>query len=100
MAAQLILTVRPHPVSAWFLRPTAEPVVLVDGTEHRARWNKRHVLELAEGTYTVSAGLRYRGTKPVLGTKPLQVTLTDGRSTELVAVNGLLNHSPFTLSAP
>ena len=99
-AACLILTVSPHPVAVWFLRPAARPVVLVDGIEHPGAWGKPCTVQLVAGTHEVAAGLRYRGTRAVLGTTPIRVTLAEDETREMVAVNGIANHTPFTITVP
>lgn len=98
MQASLKITVRPFWLSAPFLRIFAGPFVLIDKTEHTARWGVPQTFSLPVGDHIVAAGIRYRGSKTLLGSFPVTVTLRSDRETTLEASNGLLNHTPFTLS--
>lgn len=98
MQASLKITVRPFWLSAPFLRIFARPFVLIDKTEHTARWGIPQTFTLPEGDYVVAAGIRYRGSKTLLGASPVTFTLRRDRETSLEASNGLLNHTPFIVA--
>jgi len=97
MTSAIMVTVRPHWVSAWLLRPLGHPVVRVDGTEHAARWGRGCLVEVEPGEHVVAAGLRYRGSATLLGARDVHVRVGPDQTARLVARNGALNHQPFTL---
>lgn len=100
MSAHLVFTFRPHWLGAWFLRLAARPVVIVNDLEHTASWGAACTVELPAGHHMVAAGIRYRGTRPVLGTEDAQVLVAEGETRRLLTVNGVLNYQPFAITAP
>lgn len=95
MSSTLIITLRAHWFNAWFVYLAAKPVLTIDGAEQTLRWNTAHKAVLPVGAHSVSAGLRYRGSKAVLGVSTLNVVLRNNEPKELVAKIGWANHSPF-----
>nr|WP_297429520.1 hypothetical protein [uncultured Actinotalea sp.] len=91
--------VRAHWVNGWFLRLFARPVVVVDGVEVPARWGQATELELPDRPSRIGAGVRYRGTRALLGCEPEEVAplpTADGVAPRTVELrNGPWNHSPF-----
>lgn len=95
MSCTLIVTLRAPWFNAWFVYLAARPVLAIDGTEQTLRWNAPHKTLIPAGARTVSAGLRYRGSKAVLGVSTLNLVLREQEPTELVAKIGWTNHTPF-----
>lgn len=90
-------TFRPNRVNGWFLRLFARPFAIVDGTRHAAGWLSPLRVTCEPGDHEVTVGVRYRGSSRDLGVTSLTVPLAAGEVISLVAVNGPLNHQPFTL---
>ncbi|AHH21618.1 hypothetical protein NONO_c68510 [Nocardia nova SH22a] len=99
MSGRISATVRGHWVNAWFLRLAARPVLLVDGHEHPARWDRATTLPVEAGTHTLAAGIRYRGTPWLLGVLDHEIQVGDDRTVHVTARNGALNSEPFHLTA-
>lgn len=99
MSGQIVFTVRGHWVNAWFLQLAARPVLLIDGFEYPTRWGQATTLSVGEGTHTLSAGVRYRGTPWLLGVLPHEFYLADGQTVHVNARNGAVNSEPFHLTA-
>ena len=97
MTSSVAVTVRGHWLNGWLLRLTSRPYVYIDGTEHAAAWGVPVREAVPGGTHLVGAGVRYRGSRDVLGREDSYVTVDDGEQTELVATNGVFNHQPFRL---
>ena len=95
MSSTLIVTLRQNWFNAWFVLLAAKPVLTIDGIEQTLSWNDPHKTPLPAGAHTVSAGLRYRGSKAVLGVSTLNLVLREQEPTELVAKIGWANHTPF-----
>ena len=98
VSSSISVTPRCHWVSAWLLRFLARPFVSIDGSEHGARWGTALTVIVPPGRHTVSAGIRYRGFKTLLGVRPQQLQIDVDRHIELKAQNGLLNHEPFRIT--
>lgn len=90
------ITFRPNPVNAWFLRPFARPFAAIDSEEIPCLWGRATTVPLAPGRHSLAVFVRYRGTSWNLGTGRLDVEVREGDSLEIVAANGILNHTPFT----
>lgn len=97
MTPSLKVTVAPYWLSSIFLRAFANPFVLVDGVEHPATWGTPCKGIVEAGDHVVGTGIRYRGCGVVLGVSSATFTIRNDRETALVARNGLLNHTPFTV---
>lgn len=98
MSSTLIVTLRPHWFNAWLVLLAAKPVLTIDGIEQALSWNVPHQALPPAGAHTVSAGLRYRGSKTTLGVSTLNVVLQDQEPKELVAKIGWANHMPFVFT--
>ena len=97
MTPSLKVTVAPYWLSSIFLRAFANPFVLVDGVEHPAKWGIPWKGVVEAGDHVVGAGIRYRDSGGLLGVSSATFTIRNDRETALVARNGLLNHTPFTV---
>lgn len=95
MSSNLTLTLRAHWLNAWFVYLATRPVLTINGIEQTIKWNTPHKALLPAGVHTVSAGLRYRGSKSVLGVSSLSVVMRDPEPKELLAKIGWANHTPF-----
>ena len=98
MSSTLTLTLRAHWFNAWFVYLAAKPVLTIDGTEQTTSWNAPYKALLPDGVHTVSAGLRYRGSKVVLGVSTINVVLKGQEPKALVAKIGWANHMPFVFT--
>lgn len=100
MTSSITVVPRTHWVNGWFLRAFSRPIVLVNGTEHAARWG--HPLEVAvsAGTHRVGVGARYRGAAGTLGVEESRIDVANGANLRAEARNGFFNHQPFTLTEP
>ncbi|MGN6444053.1 hypothetical protein [Amnibacterium sp.] len=97
-SAAVSVVVRPYWLSSWFLRAFARPFVVVDGREHPARWSRPLRVQVRAGARSIGAGIRYPGTRRLLGYRPLTVDATPGEQVELLARNGPLNSEPFFMT--
>ena len=95
MSSTLTVTLRAHWFNACFVYLVSKPVLTIDGIDQSIKWNAAHQVLLPTGAYTVSAGLRYRGSHAVLGASMLNVVLRDNEPKELLAKTGWANHTPF-----
>lgn len=98
MPSSPVITVRPHWISSTFLRVFAKPFVSVDGVEHPMQWGFPWKSVVEAGDHVVSAGIRYRGSESLMGQSPTTFTVGKDHETTLIARNGLLNHTPFSLT--
>ncbi|MBM7767724.1 hypothetical protein [Glutamicibacter nicotianae] len=98
MPSSLVINVRPHWISSAFLRVFAKPFVSVDGVEHRAQWGVPWKSVVEAGDHVVSAGVRYRGSESLMGQSPTTFIVGENHETTLIARNGLLNHTPFSIT--
>lgn len=100
MNGTVSLEFRLNPVNGWFIRAFANPVVKIDGGPVPASWKNRGVYSLALGRHVIAASLMYRGTTILLGTGELDFELTqENQECSVIARNGLMNQTPFHLSA-
>lgn len=98
MATALVVRPGTYWFNGWFLRSCARAVVVVDGTEHPARWGRPVVVEVTAGDHRVAVGARYRGTRPLLGAVDTPVTVRPDERVVVHARNGFFNHQPFTIT--
>lgn len=98
MDARIVITPKAHWFNAALLWIASYPVLVVDGHQHRARWDKPSTLGVDPGTHFIAVGIIYRGTRTVLGTSGRSFTLAPAQLLNLRARNGVLNSTPFALS--
>lgn len=89
----ITVTVRPHWVNTAVLRPSARPIVQVDGEEHVAHWGRPLQLTVSPGYHQIRAFFRYRGTHTDLGVARRDIDTAAGDSWTFVARHGVTNGS-------
>ena len=97
MRATITVTPETHWLNGWFLRLFARPYVRVDDVEELASWGDPFRFPVAPGRHVVAVGVRYRGTKSLLGADGASVSVEPGQDLRLMARNGALNHQPFSV---
>jgi hypothetical protein len=95
VTSALELTARGHWVNAWFLYAFAQPVLVIDGAEHRTHWRRPARIPIHAGKHTIAVGCRYRGTPWLLGVRERSYVVPEDSTLRLAAKNGPLNSEPF-----
>jgi hypothetical protein len=85
-------------VNGWFIREFARAFVSVGGVEHEVVWRRETVIAATPGATNVAVYFRYRGSRTALGTGTCRVDVASGETVHLVARNGVLNQTPFTVA--
>ncbi|MCA1223652.1 hypothetical protein [Streptomyces sp. 8L] len=95
------VSIKPHPLAAWFHRPLTVPVVEVDGHAYTGPWGTRE-LTVSAGRHRISAYFRYRGQSAARlaeTEKEFSVAATTPRVRFAIRL-GLRNGSPFAIKGP
>ncbi|MBT2503886.1 hypothetical protein [Curtobacterium sp. ISL-83] len=88
-----------NPVNGWFIRALADPFVSIDGDEQKATWSSGATIRVPAGVHRVVAFFRYRGTSSALASASLDVDVAGQEQQRITARNGVMNQTPFRLTA-
>lgn len=72
-----------HPMLLFFYYLFWAPIITIDGTEHKAKWNKPIVIDATAGSHQVDASYKVYWVIPA-GKASTSVTVTEGATTSLV----------------
>lgn len=96
MDAAIVITVKAYWIGRWFVHPLARAFVLIDGAERQVEWSTATRIAVEPGRHMVAAGIRYKGIRStLLGARAVPAEVKLGKTVDLLAVNGVLNHEPF-----
>lgn len=98
MAGTIVVTMKGHWLSAWWLRLTARPFIRIDGVEQAVRWGVPCSTRVTAGEHAVAGGIRYPGFAMLMGVNEATVTVGEDQTVALIARNGPLNGEPFTFT--
>ena len=84
-------------VNGWFIRLFARPYISVNGAQLPASWSAETLARVECSDVRVDAFFRYRGSTSALGTGSYRLNGANDATVHLVARNGVMNQTPFTV---